>query len=140
MQTSKLVWDYNFAKCHCGIETRGIKGVEKTVEELTVIGEHPLWQWNANQAMRLTTTDAYYSVGEKRATLWKIFPFVSSTSFWIALVDCCSDGVIARASKQQLSHSYLYHPSVSSNWKMWQKNYLCTKKLGETESRVGWMK
>ena len=41
-------------------------GVEKTVEELTVIGEHPLWQWNANQAMRLTTTDAYYSVGEKR--------------------------------------------------------------------------
>ena len=40
--------------------------MEKTVEELTVIGEHPLWQRNANQAMRLTTTDAYYSVGEKR--------------------------------------------------------------------------
>ena len=87
---------------------------KKPWKELTVIGEHPLWQRNSNQAMRLTTTDAYYSVGEKRATLWKIFPFVSSTSFWIALVDCCSDGVIARASKQQLSHSYLYLPNRNS--------------------------
>lgn len=56
-----LVWDDNFApakKCHCGIKGAVLTpqaqggGRRKTVEELTVIGEHPLWQRNANQAMR----------------------------------------------------------------------------------------
>ena len=44
-----FVWDYNFAQVLYRLQSLTMQGVEP--KELTVIGEHPLWQRNANQAI-----------------------------------------------------------------------------------------